>query len=96
MGGPWNRALQSPGNRDGIIAATPYSGTMKVPRNQKAEEEFLAEALAEALRITDSFVAEPVFARTGQGAYKSRGVEGLKADIALLESRAAPKKSPHG
>ena len=69
---------------------------MKEPRNKKAEEEFLAEALAEALRITDSFVAEPVFARTGQGAYKSRGVEGLKADIALLESKAAPKESPHG
>ena len=63
---------------------------------QNQEQAFFEEALAEALRITDRFVAEPVFALTGKGAYKGRGVEDLKADQALLTERAAAKQLRNG
>ena len=66
------------------------------PTIQNQEQACFDEALAEALRITDRFVPEPVFALTGQGAYKGRGVEDLKADEALLKERAAAKQLGHG
>ena len=66
------------------------------PTIQNQEQAFFEEALAEALRITARFVPEPVFALTGHGAYKGRGVEDLKADQALLKERAAAKQRSHG
>ncbi len=67
------------------------------PTIQEQEEQaFFDEALAEALRITDRFVAEPVFARTGQGVLMSRGVEGMKADEELLRATAATKTQTDG
>lgn len=67
------------------------------PTIQEQEEQaFFDEALAEALRITDRFVAEPVFARTGQGVLMSRGVEGMKAGEELLRATAATKTQTDG
>ncbi len=63
---------------------------------EQEEQAFFDEALAEALRITDRFIAEPVFARTGQGVLMSRGVEGMKADEELLRATAATKTQTDG
>ena len=73
-----------------------YGATMNPTIQEKEEQAFFDEALAEALRITDRFVAEPVFARTGRGVLMSRGVEGLKADEELLRATAESKQQPHG
>ena len=44
----------------------------------------------------DEALAEPVFARTGQGVLMSRGVEGMRADEELLRATAATKTQTHG
>ena len=80
----------------GLTKAGNYTATMNPTIQEKEEQAFFDEALAEALRITDRFVAEPVFARTGQGVLLSRGVEGLKADEELLRASAAAKPQTHG
>jgi hypothetical protein len=38
----------------------------------------LRDAMKEALRIQDRFVAEPLFAKTGRGYLKSEGVDTLQ------------------
>jgi hypothetical protein len=44
-----------------------------------------ARLLEDAVAISDRFAREPVLARTGQGYYKSAGVEGLLKDIEALK-----------
>lgn len=60
------------------------TNTSKVQKN-------LRDAMKEALRIQDRFVAEPLFAKTGRGHLKSEGVETLAKIKASL--RRATKKS---
>lgn len=47
--------------------------------------------MKEALRIQDRFVAEPVFAKTGQGYFKSAGVKTLKQIKANLRRKSSRK-----
>ena len=51
----------------------------------------LREAMREALRIQDRFVAEPPFAKTGRGYLKSEGVATLQKIKANLRRHAAAK-----
>jgi hypothetical protein len=51
----------------------------------------LRAAMKEALRMQDRFVAEPVFARTGQGYLKSEGVSTIRKIKANLR-RSTPSK----
>ena len=51
----------------------------------------LREAMKEALRIQDRFVAEPLFAKTGRGYLKSEGVAPLQKIKSNLRQRAAAK-----
>ena len=52
----------------------------------------LRDAMKEALRIQDRFVAEPLFARTGRGYLKSEGVATLQKIKANVRRR--PPKKP--
>jgi hypothetical protein len=48
----------------------------------------LRNAMKEALRIQDRFVAEPLFAKTGRGHLKSEGVstlQNIKANIRRIK-----------
>ena len=47
----------------------------------------LRAAMKEALRIQDQFAAEPIFAKTGKGYMKSKGVAQLQKIKANLKSR---------
>ena len=51
----------------------------------------LRAALKDALRIQDRFVAEPVFAKTGQGYLKSDGVSTIQKIKANLRRKASLK-----
>ena len=51
----------------------------------------LRNALKEALRIQDRFVAEPLFAKTGKGYLKSEGVATLQKIKASLRRRVSAK-----
>jgi hypothetical protein len=51
----------------------------------------LREAMKEALRIQDRFVAEPLFAKTGRGYLKSEGVETLQKIKSSLRRRASKR-----
>jgi hypothetical protein len=51
----------------------------------------LRAAMKEALRIQDRFIAEPVFAKTGQGYLKSEGVSTIHKIKANLRRRAGQK-----
>jgi hypothetical protein len=51
----------------------------------------LRDAMKEALRIQERFVAEPVFAKTGQGYLKSEGVSTIHKIKSNLRRRAARK-----
>jgi hypothetical protein len=53
----------------------------------------LRAAMKEALRIQDSFVAEPVFAKTGRGCLKSEGVSTIHKIKAPSRAKYA---APHG
>jgi hypothetical protein len=52
----------------------------------------LRAAMREALRIQDRFVAEPLFAKTGQGYLKSEGVGTLQKIKSNLRRRPAKSK----
>ena len=52
----------------------------------------LRAAMREALRIQDRFVAEPLFAKTGQGYLKSEGV----ATLQKIKSNLRRKDSSKG
>ena len=56
----------------------------KVQRN-------LREAMKEALRIQDRFIAEPLFGKTGRGYLKSEGVSTLQKIKANLRRKTSPK-----
>ena len=66
---------------------------MNTESQRPSKERMFEETLDDALRISDRFVAEPVFAATGQGFLRSRGVEGLHEDrdylVKLANGRAA-------
>ena len=47
--------------------------------------------MREALRIQDRFVAEPLFARTGQGHLKSEGVSTLQKIKSNLRRKSSSK-----
>jgi hypothetical protein len=51
----------------------------------------LRNAMKEALRIQDRFVAEPHFAKTGRGYLKSEGVATLQRIKASLRRTSAAK-----
>jgi len=51
----------------------------------------LREAMKEALRIQDRFIAEPLFAKTGRGYMKSEGVATLQKIKANLRRRVSAK-----
>ena len=51
----------------------------------------LHAAMREALRIQDRFVAEPLFARTGRGHLKSKGVSTLNKIKANLRRKTAAR-----
>jgi hypothetical protein len=51
----------------------------------------LRAAMKEALRIQDRFVAEPVFAKTGQGYLKSEGINTIHKIKAKLRRSSLPK-----
>jgi hypothetical protein len=51
----------------------------------------LRDAMKEALRIQDRFVAEPLFAKTGRGYLKSEGVATLQKIKANLRHRVSMK-----
>jgi hypothetical protein len=51
----------------------------------------LREAMKEALRIQDRFVAEPLFAKTGRGYLKSEGVATLQKIKSSLRRRASKR-----
>ncbi len=55
-------------------------------------EKNLRAAMRDALRIQDRFVAEPLFAKTGQGYLKSDGVSTLQK----IKSNLARKNSAKG
>jgi hypothetical protein len=65
---------------------SPMADTVQMRRNLRA-------AMKEALRIQDRFVAEPVFAKTGQGYLKSNGVSTIHRIKANLQRRRSLK--PH-
>jgi len=67
-------------------------GTNSTETPRFTKEELLALALEDAITISDRFAREPVFARTGQGFYKSAGVEGLKQDVAYLKALEADEE----
>ncbi|HWF17891.1 MAG TPA: hypothetical protein VG754_01405 [Verrucomicrobiae bacterium] len=52
----------------------------------------LRNAMKEALRIQDRFVAEPLFAKTGHGYLKSEGIATIQKIKANLRRRAAKPK----
>ena len=52
----------------------------------------LQAAMREALRIQDRFVAEPLFAKTGQGHLQSEGVSALTRIKANIRRKAARTK----
>lgn len=54
------------------------------------ENPLFRELMTEELAMQDRFAAKPVFARTGQGFLKSKGVKPLQ------ELKAAAKKSGRG
>jgi hypothetical protein len=62
----------------------PMADTVQMRRNLRA-------AMKEALRIQDRFVAEPVFAKTGQGYLKSNGVSTIHRIKANLQRRRSLK-----
>ncbi|HWY31483.1 MAG TPA: hypothetical protein VNX46_12040 [Candidatus Acidoferrum sp.] len=51
----------------------------------------LRAAMREALRIQDRFVAEPLFAKTGQGYLKSEGVATLQKIKSNLRRKTSSK-----
>ena len=51
----------------------------------------LRDAMREALRIQDRFVAEPLFAKTGRGYLKSEGVATLQKIKTNLHRHASAK-----
>ncbi len=51
----------------------------------------LRDAMKEALRIQDRFVAEPLFAKTGRGYLKSEGVATLQKIKSSLRRRTPAK-----
>jgi len=51
----------------------------------------LRAAMREALRIQDRFVAEPLFAKTGQGYLKSEGVATLQKIKSSLRRKSSSK-----
>ncbi|HXA45874.1 MAG TPA: hypothetical protein VNZ25_10235 [Candidatus Angelobacter sp.] len=51
----------------------------------------LAAAMRDALRIQDRFVAEPLFAKTGQGYLKSEGVATLQRIKSNLHRKSKVK-----
>jgi hypothetical protein len=51
----------------------------------------LRDAMKEALRIQDRFVAEPLFAKTGRGYLKSEGVDTLQKIKFNLGRRASTR-----
>ena len=51
----------------------------------------LRAAMREALRIQDRFVAEPLFAKTGQGYLKSEGVATLQKIKSNLRRKSSSK-----
>jgi hypothetical protein len=51
----------------------------------------LRDAMKEALRIQDRFVAEPLFARTGRGYLKSEGVATLQKIKSSLHRKSSAK-----
>jgi hypothetical protein len=51
----------------------------------------LRAAMREALRIQDRFVAEPLFAKTGQGYLKSEGVATLQKIKSSLRRKSSGK-----
>ncbi|MSU58819.1 MAG: hypothetical protein EXS35_11740 [Pedosphaera sp.] len=51
----------------------------------------LRDAMKEALRIQNRFVAEPLFAKTGRGYLKSEGVATLQKIKSSLRCRTASK-----
>lgn len=57
--------------------------------NANQVQKNLQAAMREALRIQDRFVAEPLFARTGRGHLKSKGVSTLGEIKANLRRKAA-------
>jgi hypothetical protein len=52
----------------------------------------LQAAMREALRMQDRFVAEPLFAKTGQGYLKSEGVATLQTIKSNMRRRPAKPK----
>jgi len=62
-----------------------------MPAATQAEKNFRA-AMRDALRIQERFVAEPLFAKTGQGYLKSEGVATLQKIKSNLR-RKTPAKS---
>ena len=56
-------------------------------------EKNLRTAMKEALRIQDRFVAEPVFAKTGQGYLKSEGVRIIQKIKTNLRKRTSLKSA---
>jgi hypothetical protein len=58
--------------------------TTQVKKNLRA-------AMREALRIQDRFVAEPLFAKTGQGYLKNEGVATLQKIKSNLRRKSAVK-----
>lgn len=55
-------------------------------------EKNLRDAMRDALRIQDRFVAEPLFARTGRGHLKSEGVSTLQKIKSSLARKSAARK----
>jgi hypothetical protein len=51
----------------------------------------LRAAMREALRIQDRFVAEPLFAKTGQGYLRSEGVATLQKIKSNLRRKSSSK-----
>jgi hypothetical protein len=60
------------------------AGSVQAQKNLRA-------AMSEALRIQGRFVAEPVFAKTGQGYLKSEGVRTMHKIKANLRRRTSSK-----
>ena len=59
-------------------------------KNNQVQKNLQA-AMREALRIQDRFVAEPVFAKTGQGYLKSEGVSTLQKIKTSLRRKTSTK-----
>ena len=56
-------------------------------------EKNLRDAMRDALRIQNRFVAEPLFARTGHGYLKSEGVSTLQKIKSSLARKPAARKA---